>query len=877
MKDEHTLSAPELYKLLHTSRQGLSSLEAMHRLKEHGPNVLKQESPISIFRLIAEQRASPLVWILIIAAVISIVERQVLEAEVIVAVLIINGAIGFFQSYKAEKAIDALQKMTKVNVKVLRDGREVIITSEEVVPGDCIIITEGDKIPADGRIVGEINLECQEAALTGESMPVKKHSKELPPETMLGDRKNMVFAGTIATKGKGSVVITRTGMETELGSIAKMVTRENPEPTPLQQELDKLGKLIGIIVIVICIIIFAFSILKNGTTSRTELLITAIALAVAAIPEGLPAIVTISLSIGMQKMVKKNALIRKLPSVETLGCTTVICSDKTGTLTKNEMTVSSIYVNNTIVNVTGAGYHAQGTFSDQPEGIGLLLQAGVLCNDARFDGNNVIGDPTEAALLISAKKRRIEQEEENLRSPRINELLFDSQRKRMSTVHKEKKRIRQYTKGAVDMMLPCCTHILIDGKPAKMSISQKKKILEMNHHFASQALRVLGFAYKDIKEKDGPSEDALCFIGMQAMIDPPRQEVLNALEKCKAAGISVKMVTGDHAATASAIASHLSIEGEILTGQELEEITDQELEEKVEKTGIFARVNPEHKLRIVKALQKKGHVVAMTGDGVNDAPALKRADIGIAMNLSGTDVAKEASEMVLLDDNFTSIVNAVEEGRYIFDNIRKFVFFMLSCNFGEVITIFLSIMIGLPLPLIAVQILWMNMLTDSLPALALGMEPGDPSAMQDKPRKKDSGIITFAGMAGMISIGIFMAIGTLLVFSFFIPRGIAYARTMAFTLLVLFQLVHVFNAKFHGTILRKEFFNNPWLFLAISLSVLLQAVVIYSPLSTYFGTVPLSLADWGILLMTSFSIVVLMETTKGIWTWRGTAHQPSHH
>src|SRR3989339_317502 len=498
------------------SSLGLASDEARARLQKYGPNQLKEKKPISPLSIFLSQFQDFIVWILIAAALVSGFLKKWVDAFAIIAIVILNAILGFVQEYRAEKSLAALKKLSSPASKVIRDGQHNVISSHELVPGDLITLEAGDNVPADSRMVWRTaNFSTQEASLTGESTPVAKTDVSLEEkETPLAERSNMVYMGTSVAAGKARALVCETGMRTELGKIAGMIQDVQEETTPLQKKLEEFGKWIVYLCFILVGLVFLLEWLRGG--KLIEVFLTAVSLAVAAIPEGLPAVVTIALALGVQRMVKRHTLIRKLPSVETLGCTTVICSDKTGTLTKNEMTVQAVSADSALFKVTGAGYHAQGTFSDQPEGIGLLLQAGVLCNDARFDGNNVIGDPTEAALLISAKKRRIEQEEENLRSPRINELLFDSQRKRMSTVHKEKKRIRQYTKGAVDMMLPCCTHILIDGEPAKMSISQKKKILEMNHHFASQALRVLGFAYKDIKEKDGPSEDALCFIGMQA-------------------------------------------------------------------------------------------------------------------------------------------------------------------------------------------------------------------------------------------------------------------------------------------------------------------------------------------------------------------------
>ena len=865
----HNKTIKEALAELKSSEKGLSSHEAKKRLEKHGYNQIEEKEKISAFRIFIGQFKSFIIWILIIAVIISAFLGEMVDAAVILAIVVLNAIFGFMQEYKAEKAIEALKNMASLKATVLRDGNEFEIDAKEVVPGDIIILSEGEKIPADARLIEIVMLETQEASLTGESLPVPKHLRVLDKDVGIADRVNMVFSGTIITKGKGKAVATATGMKTEIGKIAHMIQTVKQETTPLQKKLEKLSKFIAVLVLAICAVVFLVGILRGG--NAIDMLISAVSLAVAAIPEGLPAIVTISLALGVQRMVKRNALMRKLPSVETLGSCTVICSDKTGTLTHNEMTVKKIYVNNKVVDVSGSGYSPEGKFSSDPKEFLPLLRAGALCNDASLDKNkswNIIGDPTEGALLVSAAKAGFWKKELELRFKRVEEIIFSSERKRMTTIHKAGNDKIAYMKGAPDVVLELCTKMLVNGKEIALSKSDKENILRANEEFASSALRVLGFAYKKLYENEKDIEKGMTFVGLQGMIDPPRAEAKSAIAKCKKAGIKVVMITGDHKATAMAVARELDIQGRAITGQELDKINN--FEDIVEDIAIYARVNPEHKLKIVDALKKRGHIVAMTGDGVNDAPALKKADIGIAMGITGTDVSKEASDMILMDDNFVSIVNAIEEGRTIFDNIRKFVDYLLSSNMGEVLTMLIGIILfttaegSTLLPLLALQILWINLITDGLPALALGVEPPEKGVMERLPVIPKEKIMNNERIIMMLIIGIIMAIGTLGIFKYCMPEtNIIYAQTMAFTTLVMFQMFNVLNQRSERESLFKiGIFKNIWLWGAIIVSVGLQFLVLYTPLNSIFRVVPLTGIDWLIVVAVSASVFVAVEIIK---------------
>ena len=861
----HYKKTEEVFKELNTQKEGLTEKEVEKRLKKYGYNEIKEAKKISPLKIFLQQFNSAVVYILIAALLISLFLGERIDAIVIGIILILNALFGFYQEYRAEKSIEALKKLSSLKATVIREGKEKDIDAKLLVPGDIIKLETGDKIPADSRIFELINLQTQEAALTGESLPVKKGLNVLPEKTPLADRINMVFSGTIITSGKGKAIVTSTGMNGEIGKIAKLIEGAEEEATPLQKKLNMLGRRLGVITIIVSVIVFLGGILKGG--SVLEFFIVAVSLAVAAIPEGLPAIVTIGLALSVKRMVKRNALIRKLPSVETLGSTTVICTDKTGTLTKNEMTVKKIYINGNVIDVTGSGYEKKGKFLANNKEINskemeLLLRAGVLNNDAAFDGEQVIGDPTEAALIVSAAKAGIDRDILQKKYPRKDEILFTSERKIMTTMHNINGEHIAYVKGAPEIVLNKCNSIYENGKIKKLTAIRKNEILEANKQFANHALRVLGFAYKTVMDKSR-TEKNLIFIGLQGMIDPPRDEVKDAITKCKKAGIKVVVITGDNEVTAKAVAHAIGIEGRSITGKDLDKLKD--LTKYVDDITIYARVNPEHKIKIVDALKKKGHIVAMTGDGVNDAPALKKADIGIAMGITGTDVAKEASDVILTDDNFTSIVNAVEEGRGIYDNIKKFVSYLLSSNTGEVLTIFVAIMLGLPLPLIAIMILWNNLITDGLPALALSVDPPDPDIMERKPRKNHERIISNPIIVRLLIVGFTIMISTLTIFHFYsTEKYLAYAQTVALCTLMISQMFNVLNCRSEfNSLFKIGIFTNMKLWGAILFSVIMQIIAVQTPFfNTFLKTVPLTLMDWLYVVLISSSVFIIVEIYK---------------
>ncbi len=852
----------EVMEEFNSSESGLASDKIKRKLKKYGFNELKKKKKINALKIFLRQFKSFIIYILIAAVIISLIAKENVDAVVISIILIINTILGFIQEYKAEKAIEALKKLVTFNVKVKRNNKLEEIDAKEIVPGDILVVEAGDKIAADARLIKTYNLETQEASLTGESTPVVKTSNRLTGKLIVADKKNILFSGTNISKGKGEAIVIGTGMNTEIGKIAEMIQEDGKE-TPLQKSLQILGKKIGMVVVIIAVIVFVAGVLRNGT-NIPEMLLISVALAVAAVPEGLPAVVTICLALGVQRMVKKNALVRRLHSVETLGSTSVICTDKTGTLTKNEMTVKEVFVNNKIIHVKGVGYKTQGDFlynnkKINVEEVQLLTKIGLLCNDSELEDSEVIGDPTEAALIVSAEKSGLHKNLKN-KIKRINEIPFDSKRKRMTTVHLISNKKIAFMKGAPDVLLKLCNRININGKIKRLDEKEKEKILKINNQFADNALRVLGFAYKEVKEK--VKEEDFIFTGLQGMIDPPRSEVVESIKKCKKAGIRVIMITGDHKNTAVAIGNRIGLKGKAITGEEIDKI---DLDKIVEDVNIYARVNPEHKVKILEALKKKDYVVAMTGDGVNDAPALKKSDIGIGMSITGTEVAKESSDMLLLDDNFASIVNAVEEGRGIYDNIKKFVEYMLSTNLGEVLTIFIAIMVGLPLPLIAIQILWINLLTDGFPALALSVDPVEKGVMERKPRKKSEKIIPRSTAVRMLFVGVIMMAGTLFVFDKFLP-DVPYARTMAFSTLMVFQMFHVLNVRVKHSAF-KRLFNNKWLLFAILSSILLKIVVIYTPLNVYFKTVPLLAVHWLYVVGIASIVLWFSEILKLFKKW----------
>ncbi|MFX1486671.1 MAG: cation-translocating P-type ATPase, partial [Promethearchaeota archaeon] len=740
----HAKTKEEVMEALGTRPEGLSRIEAKDRLVKYGFNELRGEKRTSPYRIFLEQFRSYLVIILLVAMAISAFLGEIIDTVVIGIIVVINAIVGFTQEYRAERALEALKELTTPRTIVIRDGKEAELPSREIVPGDTIVIETGDRVPADSRLIDVIGLKVDESSLTGESFAISKGIDAIPENTPLADRGNMIFMGTVSTYGRGKGVVVATGMKTEIGQIAEMIQVAEREPTPLQVKLANLGKHLGIIILALCGVVFLTGVLR--ALNIFEMFLIAVGLAVAAIPEGLPAIVTMALALGVQRMVKRNVIIRKLPAVETLGCSTVICSDKTGTLTQNEMTVREIYVNNKMYQITGVGYKPEGKFyldgkeidPKNDESISLLLRIDSLCNNASLEYDEekghwlIIGDTTEGALLVAAAKAGLQKDELEKKFKRKIEIPFDSDRKRMTTIHSTSEGNNvAYVKGAVEVVLGLSSHIYENGQMNELTEEKRKQILQINQGMAEKALRVLGMAFKKLPKKmtqfaSETVEKDLVFVGLSGMMDPPRKEVKDALRLSKMAGIRSIMITGDHKITAMAVAKELSLmrDGDlVLTGVELDEISDEELERTIDRVAVFARVSPKHKMRIVKAFKKKRQIVAMTGDGVNDAPALKSAEIGVAMGITGTEVTKEASDMILTDDNFASIVAAIEEGRMIYDNISKVVRYLISTNFGEILTLFIGTLIGLPLPVIAIQILWINLVTDGLPALALGVEP----------------------------------------------------------------------------------------------------------------------------------------------------------
>ena len=860
MVDYFTFSTKKTLRELNTSKDGLTEGEASRRLEKYGLNELVKAKRVSPLKIFISQFNNFLVWILLVAIIISAFvaknedgSGKYLESVIIGIIILVNAAIGFFQEYKAEKAVEALKKLVGLEAEVLRNGKHRKISAKNLVPGDVILVETGDKISADCRLLEESNLETLESSLTGESTPVRKDIEEIKIFTgvTVGDQHNMIFSGTTVTKGRGKAVVVRTGMHAQVGKIAKLIGETEDELTPLQKKIATFSKQIGILTIIIAAIVFLATALRGEGLLETFNI--SVSLAVAAIPEGLPVVVAMALALGIQRMIKRNALIRKLPSVETLGSTTVIATDKTGTLTLDKMTVKQIYVNQKIFDVAGFGYSVNEKLVLEENGK-LLLRIGALCNNSMLEKGEVFGDPTEAALLVSAEKAGLVKRKLEKTYRRIDEVPFDSKTKRMSTIHDSPNGKVAYMKGAPDVVLGLCNRIFLNGKIKKLTGAQRNKIKNVNEKFASQALRVLGFAYGPAKGKENASK--MIFVGLQAMLDPPRPEAKPAIEKCRKAGIRVVMITGDHKLTAVAIARKVGIKGAAVTGDELDRMENPGA--RIEQIGIYARVSPEHKIKIITALQNKGHVVAMTGDGVNDAPALKKADIGIAMGITGTDVAKEASKMILTDDNFASIVNAVEEGRGIFKNIKKFVYFLLSSNLAEVLIIFCATVVGLKSPLTAIQILWVNLVTDGLPAVALGMEPAGKDIMSVKPRKTNEGIINKLMIIRLLLIGATITVGTLAMYLWKLPQGQIYASTMAFATLVIFEMFNAIAAKSENKTFFSGFFTNKWLLWAIASSFVLLGVVIYTPLSKYFHvTSEFAFTDLIIIFVAGFSVLIV--------------------
>jgi len=867
----HAIPGGDALKLLEASERGLTVAEAERRLREYGANELRQAKRASALTIFLNQFKSILVLILVAATVVSALIGEVADALVIAAILLANAALGFVQERRAEKALEAMRRLTASKAHVTREGERVELLAREVVAGDILVLEPGDKVAADARLLQVISLESDESSLTGESQPVRKATHVLSPETPLADRANLIYMGTNVTSGRGRAVVVATGMRTELGKIAELVQAEEERETPLQKRLDKFGKQIGLVVIALSVVIFAAETLEGQ--NPLDIFLIAISLAVAAVPEGLPAVVTVTLALGVARMASRNSIVRRLSSVETLGSVTVICSDKTGTLTRNEMTVRRLYVDRAEVEVTGEGYRPEGrllrdgveTDSLRDEQVSKLMVAVALCNDAELSQEDgawkIKGDPTEGALLVAAAKSGIRLEELRDSFPRVDEVPFSSERKRMTTVHKAPSGgVFAFMKGAPETVLECCSSSLDEGREIGLSAAEKQRILGVNQEMAARGLRLLGAAYRELPEgvRQEPEEVErdMVFLGLAGMIDAPREEAKRAIETCEKAGIRVVMITGDHRSTAVAVARELGLvrgSGMVLTGAELDGLSDGELEEIVEDVVIYARVSPEHKIRIVRALKKKGHIVAMTGDGVNDAPALKSSDIGVAMGITGTEVAKEASDMVLADDNFATIVTAVEEGRRIYDNITKFIRFLLAVNFAEVAFIPMATFLGMPLPLLPVQILFINVATDGLPAAALGFDPADPDVMRRRPREPKAGLLSGYKLFILAST-LLLLMGAVTTFYWgLLTTNEAVARTMAFTQIVFFELIVVFNCRSETrSIFRLSPASNRRLLAAVASSALIQLVLIYTPgLQGPFGTAPLDMVQWTVVLLGS--------------------------
>jgi len=881
-EDWHTIDSDKAIQVLQTNSEGLSTPEVKKRLEKHGFNELREEKGRSPFFIFFDQFKEFLMILLLAAVFISVLVGEIIDATMIFAIVIASAMLGFFQEYKAERSLEALKRMVTPKAYVHRNGEEVEIPAKELVPGDILILKTGDKVSADGRLIEAMGLHLDEASLTGESVPVGKESNlVLDKKVPISERKNFVYTATTVTSGRGKIAVTSTGMNTEFGKIASMMQAVEEPPTPLQIRLSHVGKWLVAVCLVIVTIVTIIGIIRGNPLF--EMFLWGVALAVAAVPEALPAVVTGALAIGVQRMAKKNAIVRKLPAVETLGSTTVICSDKTGTLTRNEMTVRCIHVGDKEIEVTGFGFDPKGEFKvngntidlDDNKDLVQLLRIGTLCNDAsiKLDGSTkAIGDPTEIALLVVAAKANLQKENLDRKYPRIDEISFSSERKRMVTVHESGKNKLVNVKGAPEFIIKLCSSVLKDGKQIKLTNEEKSKIIEINEAMARKGLRVLGMAFKDCKVPAGELkpedlEKDLVFVGLQGMIDTPREEAIGAIKVCKDAGIKVIMITGDHKLTAEAVAKELgfSVKKRSITGLELDEITDEELVRIVEEVEVYARTSPEHKIRIVKALQKKGHVVAVTGDGVNDAPALKNSDIGVAMGITGTEVTKEASDMILTDDNFASIVAAVEEGRGIYSNIKKYLTFLLSCNLGEILIVFVAGILGWPLPLLTIHLLWVNLATDGLPAIALGVDPTDPDIMQSPPISKSESIFTRRVKVFIAGLAIIIALIILPVFAISLDRmDIIYAQSVTLTTLVMIEMFNALNCRsLKYSIFKIGLFTNKWLILAIASSIVLHLSILYIPgLSWLFKIQSLDLRFWALCLPLAALPLIIIEIAK---------------
>jgi len=859
-KAPHSLNTQQVFSAFATACDGLSESEAASRLEKYGANEIKEGGKKTLASIIFAQFKNLMILVLLAAAVVSAFLGEVPDAVIIFAVIILNAVMGTVQEARAEAALDALKKMAAPSAKVMRGGAAVTVKASELVPGDIVLLEAGDHVPADIRLIETASLKIDEAPLTGESVPVEKDAgAPLSHDTALADRVNMAFSGTGVTHGRGKGVVCFTGMDTEIGKIASALGRAAENETPLQRRLNSLSKVLSFAVLAVAAVVFAVGVATGRLAF--DMFLVAVSLAVAAIPEGLATVVTLQLTMGVQKMSKNGAIVRSLPAVETLGSTNVICSDKTGTLTQNRMTVQKVFYNNT---------ERDAGALDGAEELRLLDNAFILCNDTKESADGYIGDPTETALFaFSAGRIRPEGLIETM--PRLYELPFDSERKLMSTVNGGETPIL-FVKGAPDELLARCTHVALNGGVETLTREMKDRIHAVNERFAQDALRVLGAAYKPLKEVPQTAEgleSGLVFIGLAGMIDPPRDEAEKAVAVCRQAGIKPVMITGDHKITAAAIAKRLGILGggdKAVSGRELDAMDDKALEREIDSIRVYARVAPEHKVRIVKAFQSRGNVVAMTGDGVNDAPALKTADIGVGMGITGTEVSKSASDMVLTDDNFATIVKAVEEGRRIYRNIKKAVQFLLSANLSEVVTLFAGTMLGITV-LSPVQILWVNLVTDTFPALAVGMESAPKDIMRRKPRDAKQSFFSEGMTFNLVFFGVVMSALTLIAYYLGAVAGGSplAGETMAFLTLGLVQLFHVFNIRSSAKSVLHRFFENKWMHLSFVFSALLQTAVVWvKPLNAFFGVAPLNGEQWLYTLLLSFSVIPISEIVKGV-------------
>lgn len=871
----HQVSAAEATHLLDVDPvTGLSSEEAAMRFHHYGPNRLKESPPRSRWLLLADQFKGVLILVLIGAAVLAAIIGDLTDAVVILLVVFINAFLGFSQEHRAEQSLAALKKMLAPTAEVRRDGKTVELSADQLVPGDIVLLGSGDRVPADGRVIAAHSFEVNESALTGESRTVGKHVESLSNRDVpLAERANLFFMNTIVTRGRAEMVITATGMRTQLGLLADMLVETRDSPTPLQVQLDHLGRRLALIAGAVVAFMLLAGLLRGEPW--VNMVLTAIALAVAAIPEGLPAVVTVTLAVGLQRMARNQAIVKRLAAVETLGCTSVICSDKTGTLTVNQMTARQLFTCGQHLQVSGEGYDTGGEITGPgphlPD-LEALLMPVTLCNDSELRAGHVVGDPMDGALLTVAVKGGINPIEQQQRYPRIAEIPFDAEHKFQTTFHLVGERVRVMVKGAPDIVLKKCSKVFCEGQDRSLDAEHLERIEKANEQMANTGLRVLAVAWTDLQARDfEPNGDlfahvnGLVFTGLVGLMDPPRPEARDAIALCNEAGISIKMITGDQKITASAIARELGISGTVVTSVELDAMSDAQLSAGIDEMGVFTRATPEQKVRIVLALKARGHVTAMTGDGVNDAPALKTADIGVAMGLTGTDVAREAATMVLTDDNFATIVKAVKEGRTIYDNIVKFVRFQLSTNIGAILTVLVAPFLGLPLPFTPIQLLWVNIIMDGPPAMALGVDPAQPDTMSHQPRRVSDRILKIRLLGKLMSYGITMMIGTLGVLWWGLQNGSAiYAQSLAFTTFVLFQVFNAFNARVaKRSTFNANFFKNRTLWLALIGVVVLQVLAVqWSPANAIFSVESLAASDWLLATMVASSVLILEELRK---------------